>query len=369
MLPDEYRTLPEPELMARIAAAKEKLGPDLVILGHHYQRDEVIRFADHSGDSLELSRVAAAQRKARYIVFCGVDFMAETAAMLCDPSQVVLLPAVDAPCPMAQMTDVGDALVAWDALTARWGEDALLPITYQNSTAALKAFCGRRGGAVCTSANARQVFRWALDQGRRILFFPDEWLGRNTALALGIPPQRIAVWDPADPSTALRTRLDGGCPDACTERSRSVSQAQVVVWKGYCHVHTFFTVEHVRAVREQYGDITVVVHPECKVEVVQAADLNGSTSFILRAVRDASPGSQWAVGTEINMVARLAREYPDKTVVPLARSLCGAMYRTGERSLLYTLEELLHGRFVGQVQVPADTTHWANLALERMLRL
>ena len=353
MLPDEYRILPEPELLARIVAAKEKLGPDLVILGHHYQRDEVIRFADYRGDSLELSRVAAAQREARYIVFCGVDFMAETAAMLCDPSQVVLLPAVDAPCPMAQMADVGDALTAWDALTARWSEDALLPITYQNSTAALKAFCGRRGGAVCTSANAQQVFRWALDQGRRILFFPDEWLGRNTALALGIPPQRIAVWDPAE--------LDGSCPD--------VGQAQVVVWKGYCHVHTFFTVEHVRAVREQYGDITVVVHPECTVEVVQAADLNGSTSFILRAVRDASPGSQWAVGTEINMVARLAREYPDRTVVPLARSLCGAMYRTNLHNLLYTLEELLQGRLVGRVQVPAETTRWANLALERMLRL
>lgn len=353
MLPDEYRTLPEPELLARIAAAKEKLGPDLVILGHHYQRDEVIQFADHRGDSLELSRIAAAQREARYIVFCGVDFMAETAAMLCDPSQTVLLPAVEASCPMAGMADVGDALTAWDTLTARWGEDALLPITYQNSTAALKAFCGRRGGAVCTSANAQRVFRWALDQGRRILFFPDEWLGRNMALALGIPPQRIAVWDPAE--------LDGGCPD--------VGQAQVVVWKGYCHVHTFFTVEHVRAVREQYGDITVVVHPECRVEVVRAADLNGSTSFILRAVRDASPGSQWAVGTEINMVARLAREYPDRTVVPLARSLCGAMYRTNLHNLLYTLEELLHGRFVGQVQVPADTTHWANLALERMLRL
>ncbi|MGA9347746.1 MAG: quinolinate synthase NadA [Anaerolineae bacterium] len=353
MLPDEYRTLPEPELVARIAAAKEKLGTDLVILGHHYQRDEVIRFADHLGDSLELSQVAAAQRKARYIVFCGVDFMAETAAMLCAPSQMVLLPAVQAPCPMARMADVGDALVAWDALTARWGEDSLLPITYQNSTAALKAFCGQRNGAVCTSANAQQVFRWALAQGRRILFFPDEWLGRNTALALGIPPQRIAVWDPAE--------LDGGCPD--------VGEAQVMVWKGYCHVHTFFTVEHVRAVRERYGDITVVVHPECTVEVVQAADLNGSTSFILRTVRDAPPGSQWAVGTEINMVARLAREYPDRTVVPLARSLCGAMYRINLHNLLYTLEELLHGRFVGQVQVPAETARWANLALERMLRL
>lgn len=353
MLPDEYRTLPEPELMARIAAAKEKLGTDLVIVGHHYQRDEVIQFADHRGDSLELSRVAAAQWKARYIVFCGVDFMAETAAMLCDSSQIVLLPAVEAPCPMARMADVGDALAAWDALTVRWGEETLLPITYQNSTAVLKAFCGQRGGAVCTSANAQKIFRWALDQGRRILFFPDEWLGCNTALALGVPPERIAVWDPAE--------LDGGCPD--------VSGVQVVVWKGYCHVHTFFTVEQVQAVRERYGEITVVVHPECPVEVVQAADLNGSTSFILRTVRDAPPGSQWAVGTEINMVARLAREYPDRVVVPLARCLCGVMYRTTLHNLLYTLEELLQGRFVGRVQVPAETARWANLALERMLRL
>ena len=352
MLPDEYRILPEPELLARIAAAKEKLGADLVILGHHYQREEVIRFADHRGDSLELSRVAAAQREARYIIFCGVGFMAETAAMLCDPSQTVLLPAVEAPCPMARMADVGDALAAWNALTARWGQNALLPITYQNSTAALKAFCGRRGGAVCTSANAQKIFRWALDQGRRILFFPDEWLGRNTALALGIPPEQIAVWDPSE--------LDGGCPD--------VGGTQVVVWKGYCHVHTFFTVEQVRAVREQYGDINVVVHPECPVEVVRAADLNGSTSFILCTVRDASPDSQWAVGTEINMVARLAREYQDRVVVPLARSLCGAMYRTNLHNLLYTLEELLQGRFAGQVRVPAETARWANLALERMLQ-
>ena len=359
-LPDEYRNLSDDEMLARIKAAKEKLGPDVVILGHHYQREEVIQFADYRGDSLELSRIAATQAAgARYIVFCGVDFMAETAAMLCDPSQTVLMPALEAPCPMAAMANAADAQIAWDALIDLWGDD-IVPITYQNSYAGLKAFCGRRGGAVCTSANAQAVFRWALAQKGHILFFPDEHLGRNTALALGpalsgtkgIPLEEIAVWDPDKPG------------------SRDTFQrAKVVIWKGYCHVHAYFTVEHVRAVREEYGDITVVVHPECPMEVVQAADLNGSTSFILRTVRDAPPGSRFAVGTEINMVARLARDYPDKLTVPLARSLCGAMYRTSPNHLLYTLESLLRGEMVGVVTVPEETARWANAALERMLAL
>jgi quinolinate synthase len=241
--------------------------------------------------------------------------------------------------------------VAWDVLTGLWGDD-VVPITYQNSSAELKAFCGRRGGAVCTSANVQAVFRWALAQKGHILFFPDEHLGRNTALALGIPLEEIAVWNPDEPG----------------ERGL-FQKAKVVIWKGYCHVHTYFTVEHVRAVREKYGDITVVVHPECPMEVVQAADLNGSTSFILRTVRDAPAGSRFAVGTEINMVARLARDYPDKLTVPLARSLCGAMYRTSPNHLLYTLESLLRGEMVGVIAVPEETTRWANVALERMLAL
>ena len=351
-LPNEYRNLSDDEIFARIRAAREKLGPDVVILGHHYQREEVIQFADYRGDSLELSRIAATQATgARYIVFCGVDFMAETAAMLCGPSQTVLVPALEAPCPMAAMADTADAQVAWDELTALWGDD-VVPITYQNSVAGLKAFCGRRGGAVCTSANAQAVFRWALAQKRHILFFPDEHLGRNTALALGIPLEEIAVWDPDEPG----------------DRD-TFQKAKVVIWKGYCHVHTYFTVEHVEAVREKYGDITVVVHPECPMEVVQAADRSGSTSFILRTVRDAPPGSRFAVGTEINMVARLARDYPDKLTVPLARSLCGAMYRTSPNHLLYTLESLLRGEMIGVVTVPEETARWANAALERMLTL
>jgi len=351
-LPDAYRNLSDDEIFTRIRTAREKLGPDVVILGHHYQRDEVIQFADYRGDSLELSRIAATQAKAaRYIVFCGVDFMAETAAMLCAPSQTVLLPALEAPCPMAAMADVTDAQVAWDTLTALWDDD-LVPITYQNSYAGLKAFCGQRGGAVCTSANAQAVFHWAFSQKGHVLFFPDEHLGRNTALALGIPLEEIAVWDPEEPG-------DGD----------TFHKARVVIWKGYCHVHTCFAAEHVRAVREKYGDILVVVHPECPMEVVQAAELNGSTSFILRTVRDALPGSRFAIGTEINMVARLARDYPDKLVVPLARSLCGAMYRTSPNHLLYALESLRRGETVGVVTVPEETTRWANVALERMLAL
>lgn len=350
--PDGYRNLSDDEIFARLKAAREQLGTDVVILGHHYQREEVIQFADYRGDSLELSRIAATQATgARYIIFCGVDFMAETAAMLCDSSQTVLMPALEAPCPMAAMADVTDARVAWDALTDLWGDD-MVPITYQNSYAGLKAFCGQRGGAVCTSANAQAVFRWALAQKGHILFFPDEHLGRNTALALGIPLEEIAVWDPNEPE-------DRGL----------FQRAKVVIWKGYCHVHTYFTVEHVRAARQKYGDITVVVHPECHKEVVQAADLNGSTSFILRTVRDAPVGGRFAVGTEINMVARLARDYPDRLTVPLARSLCGAMYRTSPNHLLYTLESLLRGEMVGVIAVPEETARWANVALERMLTI
>ncbi len=352
-LPEQYKCLTDEETFPRIAAARATLGGDAVILVHHYQRDEVMQFADYRGDSLELSRIAAREAQgAKYIVFCGVDFMAETAAMLCGPHQAVLLPAGDAPCPMAGMADVADAEIAWARVTAVWGEDGVVPITYQNSDAELKAFCGRHGGAVCTSANAQGVFRWALDQGKGVLFFPDEWLGRNTALALGLSPAQIALWDPGQPH--------GGHPD--------LGNARVVVWKGYCHVHTHFTVEHVRAVREEYPGVTVVVHPECPVEVVRAADLNGSTSFILRTVRDAPAGAKFAIGTEINMVARLAKDYPDKLVVPLSRSLCGAMYRTNPQVLLYTLESLVRGELVGLITVPEEVTKWANVALERMLR-
>ena len=339
-------------VLDEIAEAKAALGPDVVILVHHYQRDEVIRFADFRGDSLELSRRAAEQRRAKYIVFCGVNFMAETAAMLCAPEQRVIMPAGDAPCPMARMADVDQAEEAWERLGAFWGED-ITPITYQNSTAALKAFCGQHGGAVCTSSNAERLFRWALEQRGHILFFPDQWLGTNSALALGIPRERIAVWDPDDVAgSAARAR-----------------EARVVVWKGYCHVHTFFTVEHVRQVRDQYPGVRVIVHPECPVEVVKAADAYSSTAGMIRYVEQAPPGSIIAVGTEIHMVARLDREHPDKQIVPLTRSLCGAMYRTTPVGLRDALRSCVAGEPINVVYVDEETRRWANLALERMLNL
>ncbi len=347
---EEYRNLTKEEVMARIRHAKSELGDRLVILGHHYERDDVIEFADYRGDSLELSRRAAEAKAARYIVFCGVDFMAETAAMLCDPSQIVCLPAHAAVCPMAQMADAAQAQVAWQHLTSLWGDD-LIPVTYQNSYATLKAFCGERGGAVCTSSNAQAIFRWALGQKGHLLFFPDEHLGRNSALALGIPAERIVVWDAAD-----------------TEASRKAAEkATVVIWKGYCHVHTFFTVEHVESARRQYPGIKVIVHPECPSQVVAQSDMNGSTSFIVRVVQEAPPGSAFAIGTETNLVARLARENPDKTIVPLAHSLCGAMYRINLYNLSYTLDRLLAGTPVNVIRIPPDISRWANLALEKML--
>jgi len=339
-------------VLNEIAEAKAALGPDAVILVHHYQRDEVIRFADFRGDSLELSRLAAGQRQARYIVFCGVNFMAETAAMLCAPEQQVILPAGDAPCPMASMADVDQAEEAWERLTAMWGDD-LLPITYQNSTADLKAFVGRQGGAVCTSSNAERLFRWALGDKGHLIFFPDEWLGTNSALALGIPRERISLWDPGDVEASAARAAD----------------AQVVVWKGYCHVHADFSVEHVRAIRARYPGVKVIVHPECRVEVVEAADAYGSTAAIIRYVEQAPPGSVIAVGTEINMVARLDRESPDKTVLPLARFLCGAMYRTTPLGLRDALQSCLAGKPVHVVRVDDEIARWANLALERMLNL
>jgi quinolinate synthase len=345
-----YRSLTKEEVVARIRHAKSELGDDLVILGHHYQREDIIEFADYRGDSLELSRRAAEAKEARYIVFCGVDFMAETAAMLCDPSQIVCLPAHAAVCPMAQMANVEQAQVAWRHLTSLWGDD-LIPVTYQNSYATLKAFCGEKGGAVCTSSNAQAIFRWALGEKGHLLFFPDEHLGRNSALALGIPAERIAVWDPADPVASRK----------------EAEQATVVIWKGYCHVHTFFTVAHVANVRRQHPGIQVIVHPECPSQVVAQSDMNGSTSFIVRVVQNAPPGSAFAIGTETNLVTRLARENPDKTIVPLARSLCGAMYRINLYNLSYTLDHLLVGTPVNVVRIPPDITRWANLALQKML--
>ena len=348
--PPEYARLTDSEVSERIAAIRRRLDGDLVILGHHYMTDEVIRFADFRGDSLGLSRRAAAVGDAKYIVFCGVSFMAETAAMLCSPEQIVVSPAREAPCPMARMVDAAEATLAWETLSSLW-EDSLVPVTYQNSTAEVKAFCGRHGGAVCTSSNAQAIFRWALNQKEHILFFPDEHLGRNTALALGMPAKHIGVWDPDD------AHLEASSYSACT----------VVVWKGYCNVHTRFTVQHVEAARQRYPRALIIVHPECPAEVVSRADQYGSTAQIIEQIGSSEPGTTWVVGTEINMVNRLAAEHPDKSIVPLCRSLCSAMFRTNTRNLLYVLEGLALGDPVHVVQVDEDTRQWANLALKKML--
>lgn len=350
MLPYEYAQMPAQEVLDRIRDAKTNLGSDAVILAHYYQRDSIVKFADFVGDSLELSRRAAQVSHARYIVFCGVDFMAETAAMLCGPQQTVLIPAKTACCPMAAMATRHEATVAWNGLVEQWGDD-LIPVTYQNSYADLKAFCGEHGGAVCTSANAQAVFRWALSQKRHILFFPDEHLGRNSGHALGIPDDAIKVWDPSYPNP------------------EEAANATLVVWKGFCHVHAFFSSEHVAAIRAQYPDAKIVVHPECPAAVVALADANGSTSFIVRYVKEQPSGSTIAIGTEIHLVERLAAQNPDKTIVPLARSQCGAMYHITPRNLAYTLEQLLQGHLVNPVSVPAEIKRWANVALERMLSL
>ena len=338
------------EILDRIEEVRRKLGKDVVVLGHHYQTDDVIRFADYRGDSLELSRVAASLDDAAHIVFCGVDFMAESAALLCDPSQQVYLPSHEARCPMAGMAGSTGARHAWDRVTQVWGSD-VIPITYQNSSAELKAFCGQRGGAVCTSSNASAVFEWALAQKGHILFFPDEHLGRNTALSLGIAADEVAVWD----------------PEMSREEQAGLGDSRVVVWMGYCYVHTFFTVGQVERARERYPDARVIVHPECTGDVVAVADASGSTSYIVREVEGSPPGSTFVIGTEKNLVSRLATEHPDKRVVGLAPSVCDAMSLITPENLLSMLNAILEDRAEGAVRVSAETIEGATLALDRML--
>ena len=357
------------DILRRIAVARAALDSQVVILGHHYQRDEVIRFADHRGDSLQLARWAASQRQARQIVFCGVHFMAETASILAQDHQQVLLPDPTAGCTMADMV-TGEALAeAWDALTARYGP-GVIPVAYVNSTAEVKAFCGEHGGAACTSSNAVAILRWALGQGRRVLFVPDEHLGRNAGRRLGLGDGDMAVWDPraedpaetADPAGAAPV----GRPGAPGARG-----PRLILWRGFCAVHRRFSVEQVRAVRERHPGVVVVVHPECRAEVAQAADLVGSTDYIIRQVAAGEPGSSWAIGTEINLVERLAREYPDREVVFLGDRVwyCPMMMRITPANLLGTLENLRAGRVVNEVKVAPEVAAGARLALERMLAI
>jgi quinolinate synthase len=359
-IPVEYRALEAPELIRRISAAKSKLAERLVILGHHYQRDDVIRFADQRGDSFKLAQWAARNPQADYIVFCGVHFMAESADILCASHQSVLLPNMTAGCSMADMASLDDVIACWDELEAAGLTDNTIPVTYVNSTADLKAFCGRRGGVVCTSSNAPAVFRWALSQKRRILFFPDEHLGRVTGRALGTSMSQMPVWD-----RFASTGNFGGNDFATLRESR------IILWNGYCGVHQRFTVEQVHRVRELYPGVRVVVHPECRLEVVEAADEYGSTEHIIRAVEESPTGSRWAVGTEINLVNRLAQAHRDMTVLSLDPDPCpcSTMYRIHPAYLCWVLERLVEGEVVNCVTVEPETAHWAKLALERMLAI
>jgi len=356
-IPQPYWDLTGAEIIERIAEARRKLGSRAIVLGHHYQREDIIQFADLRGDSFKLAQWASQQEQAEYIVFCGVHFMAEAADILSKPHQKVILPNMSAGCSMADMADPDDVYAAWDELQAA-GLTGIIPVTYMNSAASLKAFCGKNGGIVCTSSNARKVLEWAFEHGRQVLFFPDQHLGRNTALKLGIPLEEMAVWDYTLPFGSL-----GGSTAEQLERSR------VILWKGHCSVHNRFSVAQVEAARKRYPDVTVLVHPECRMEVVQAADLDGSTEFISKTIAEASAGSKWAVGTEINLVSRLARENPDKLVFCLDPVVCpcSTMYRIHPAYLCWALESLAEGRVVNHLVVEEETARWAKIALERML--
>ena len=354
----EYAALTADAIRERTWAAKRALGRRAVILGHHYQRESVIEFADFRGDSFKLSQLAAAQSDAAFIVFCGVHFMAESADVLRQPHQTVILPDLKAGCSMADMAVIEDVEEAWDRLTAVHG-DTLCPVTYMNSSAALKAFCGERGGVVCTSSNASAVMRWAWERRSRVFFFPDQHLGRNTAFAMGVPLDHMAEWDyRARDLDAVNARCYGPA-------------ARVILWRGFCSVHTKFTLDQVREVRAADPTVKVLVHPECPFDVVQAADLVGSTEFIIDQVRGAAPGASWAIGTEVNLVHRLALEHPEQRIASLQKNVCpcATMNRIDPAHLLWALENLAAGHVVNPVRVPEAVKRHARVALDRMLAL
>ena len=362
---DHYLSQPDHTMDARIAKARAALGTDVTLLGHHYQRDEVIRFADFTGDSYKLSKIAA-ETSAKYMLFCGVHFMAETADILAKPWQQVILPDLNAGCSMADMAEIGQVEDCWDSLERAglvsndWTRNAgLIPLTYMNSAASIKAFCGERGGLVCTSSNARAAFKWAFARGEKILFLPDQHLGRNTAFAMGLSLTEMVVWDPY--------QINGGLtPD----RLRA---AKVILWKGHCSVHQRFLPEHVDRVRREEPRMKVIVHPECRWEVCQKADELGSTERIIDFIEKLPEGSSFAVGTEIHLVNRLAARFAPlgKRVITLDDSgcLCTTMYRISPQHLAWTLENLLEGRVVNRIQVAEDIKQWAKIALDRMLEV
>ena len=355
---ENYLALPDHSMDDRIRAARAQLGATIVILGHHYQRDEVVRFADYTGDSYKLSRIAS-DTPAKYIVFCGVHFMAESADVLGRPDQQVILPDLNAGCSMADMAEISQVENCWDALARLNLAADTIPITYINSTAAIKAFCGENGGLVCTSSNCRAAMEWAFARGKRVLFMPDQHLGRNTAYAMGIPLEEMAVWDPWG--------LQGG------QTSQNLAASKLVLWKGHCAVHQRFLPGHVDHVRAKYPGIQVIVHPECRWEVCQKADALGSTERLISIVEKAPAGSMFAVGTEIHLVNRLAREFASqgKKIITLDDTgcLCTTMFRITPQHLAWALENLVQGNVVNRIQVRAEVKQWAKVALDRMLEL
>jgi quinolinate synthase len=357
-IPREYWDLDAAQLVERVAIARKKLGTRLIVLGHHYQREDIIQFADFRGDSFKLAQWAAQHPEADYIVFCGVHFMAEAADILSAPHQTVVLPNMAAGCSMADMADPEDVYACWEELEEAGFADKVVPVTYMNSAASLKAFCGQHGGIVCTSSNAAAVLKWAFERGEKVLFFPDQHLGRNTGAKMGVPLDEMLLWNYNKPYGSL-----GGMTDA------ELDMARVILWQGHCSVHQRFTVSQIEAARARFPGLKVVVHPECRYDVVQAADLNGSTEFIAKTIAEAPAGSRWAVGTEINLVSRLAHENPDKTVFCLDPVVCpcSTMYRIHPAYLCWTVEELAAGRIVNRVQVDEETARYAKVALDRML--
>lgn len=365
VLPQEYRDASDEELQERIKAAKARLGNKLLILGHFYQRDEIIVHADFVGDSFQLAKNATERPDADHIVFCGVHFMAETADILSTPEQTVTLPNLSAGCSMADMANIEQVEDCWEQLGEICGtnpdadgKQQIVPVTYMNSSAALKAFCGRHGGIVCTSSNAHAVLEWAFARGKRVLFFPDQHLGRNTALAMGMSLDQMPVWNPYKPA--------GGAEDPSV-----YADAKMILWKGFCSVHQRFTVDQIERARKAYPGVKVIVHPECSMDVVNAADGTGSTAYIVKEIANAPTGSAVAVGTEINLVNRLAAQYPDKTVFCLDPVVCpcSTMYRIHPAYLAWALENIEQGNIVNRITVDEDTARDAKIALQRMLEV
>ncbi|WP_415169675.1 quinolinate synthase NadA [Nocardioides sp.] len=356
--PGDLPPASDPSLVARAGAAKAALGDRVFVLGHHYQRDEVIQFADVTGDSFKLARDAAARPEAEFIVFCGVHFMAESADILTSPAQRVVLPDLAAGCSMADMAKLSQVEAAWEALAAAGIQDQVVPVTYMNSSADIKAFCGRNGGVVCTSSNAQTVLEWAFEQGSKVLFLPDQHLGRNTAvLKLGIPLEKCVVWSPRLP--------DGGLT------AEQLADATMILWQGHCSVHGRFSPDTIDELRATVPGIQVLVHPECQHEVVLKADLIGSTEFIIKTIEEAPAGSAWAIGTELNLVQRLAKAHPDKRIVFLDRNVCycSTMNRIDLPHFVWALESLVAGVVPNVIEVDPETERDAKIALQRMLDL